>query len=109
MLVIGHTGCRDIHFKLAYIAAFNALAAYVAAHRNCCGSIQALIARESQLKVHASFVHTLVLTASTSLLTVTFDRNCLARQIDGEHTALAKFTFDGQQSAIGFDAAPCKG
>jgi phage regulator Rha-like protein len=54
MLMMGFTGEAAMAFKEAYIAAFNALAAYVATHlQSLWQRIQALITRESQSNARA--------------------------------------------------------
>lgn len=56
MLAMGFTGPQAMAFKEAYIAAFNAMADHIASHEQDLWTVyQALMARESESKVRASF------------------------------------------------------
>lgn len=56
MLAMGFTGPDAMVFKEAYIAAFNAMATHIVNHEhNLWKQLQALMAKESESKVRASF------------------------------------------------------
>lgn len=82
MLVMGFTGEMAMAFKEACIAAFNATAAYIAQHQQSLWQrMQALIARETQSKVKASYGSHLVLARKRKLPAVHTERADLDSQV----------------------------
>lgn len=82
MLVMGFTGEMAMAFKEAYIAAFDAMAAYIAQHQQSLWQrMQALIAKGTQSKVKASYSSHLMLARKRELPALRTERADLDRQI----------------------------
>lgn len=78
MLAMGFTGTRAIEFKEAYIAAFNDMAERINNHdKNLWQQMNALIAREIESKIRASFGSHLMLTRKKEIPPLRDERQIL--------------------------------
>lgn len=78
MLAMGFTGTRAMEFKEAYIAAFNDMAERINNHdKNLWQQMNALIAREIESKIRASFGSHLMLTRKKEIPPLRDERQIL--------------------------------
>ena len=82
MLAMGFTGAGAMAFKEAYISAFNAMADHIAnGEKNLWQKMQALIAKEVESKVKASFGSHLMLTRKREIPFFRDERSLLENEI----------------------------